>query len=122
MIDAALVRRTTRTSLILAAAASSLLTLAGGFSHAAGFAAGALLGLLPVWTWSLLLGRAERTRDAVRFALITAAKLAVYGLALWALVFTPRVGVAALAAGLLLPHLVMAVAACRPAPAQEQRA
>ncbi len=118
MIDAPLVRTTSIGTFGFGAVLAGAATAIAGLPAAAGVAAGLALGLLPIVSWAFLLKPLLEERGVWLFAAITLGKFILYAAALYQLVLVPRVPAAALGAGLLLPHLVLAAAALRARPAE----
>ena len=110
MIDRLQIRR-----LSLAAIAVSI--VAGATAYFAtrsaavglGVPAGALLGLIPFVTWAWLLVRLLERKSILLFGLITIAKLGLYGVALYFLVYQNRVHPMALGAGVGLSALALGI-------------
>ena len=108
MIESILVRRLSGITLLLAAALSALAYSSGDLRVAGGIAAGAVLGLLPIVTWSFLGRLLLSARAPVLFGVLSLAKLLVYAAALAVLIGGNRVDPLAFAGALLAPSLLMA--------------
>ena len=132
MIESILVRRLSAITLFLAVAVAALALALGSPRVAGGIAAGAVLGLLPIVSWSylgimLLPGPhsaeapqelIERDRNGAKanpllFGVISLGKLGLYGAALYVLVGRNLVHPLALAGALLVPGLLLAALAAR---------
>jgi hypothetical protein len=108
MIESALVRRLAAITLLVAAAFSGLALVLGSPRVAGGIGAGAVLGLLPIVTWSILGGLLMSARAPLLFGAISLGKLLVYAGALAILIGRNLVDPLALAAALLAPGLMLA--------------
>jgi hypothetical protein len=111
MIQPALVRRLSGLALLLAAGISAVALVAGSPRVAGGIAAGALLGLLPIVTWSIMGGFLFSARAPLLFGVISLGKLLVYASVLAILIGRNLVDPLAFAGALLAPGLMLAVAA-----------
>jgi hypothetical protein len=110
MIQPALVRRLSGITLLLALALSALAFATGSPRVAGGVAAGAVLGLLPIVTWSVLGGLLLSARAPLLFGAISLGKLLLYAAALAILIGKNLVNPLAFAGALLVPSLLLAVA------------
>jgi ATP synthase I subunit len=106
---------TARGSALALVGLAAACALSWSLPAALGVLAGGALGLIPIVTWAMIAGPVfARKRPSLTFvALLLAAKLAIYGAVLYALVTQQRVDALAFAIGLLVPHLVMAWKAAR---------
>jgi hypothetical protein len=109
MIQPALVRRCSGLALLLAAVAAGAALAAGSPRVAGGVAAGAILGLLPIVTWSLMGGLLFSARGPLLFGAISLGKLLLYASALALLIGRNLVDPLAFAAALLAPGLLFAL-------------
>jgi hypothetical protein len=106
---------TARGSALALVGLAAACALSWSLPAAFGVLAGGALGLIPIVTWAMIAGPLFAAKRAgwLWTAALLSAKLAIYGVVLYALVTQQRVDALAFAIGLLVPHLVMAWKAAR---------
>jgi len=110
MIDRLLVRKLSLAALAISVAAGGVAFLATRSAAVGlGVPAGALLGLVPFISWAWFLGRLLERKSVLLFALVSLSKLGFYAGAFFFLVYQGRVHPMALAAGLALTTLGLAI-------------